>query len=141
MKQDTSMLRARESAAAPTSMLQGAPLRYCITKLRSAGQNLYFLRGILIGRRERRFTVAEWRYRIERIDLNPETDTDDQLGKILREYAGAGHAFENPKNKSGYRPEAAANAWCRTLSFFAQTIKAESRRSIVADVREDSHCG
>ena len=26
------MLQAPESAAAPTSMLQGAPLRYCITK-------------------------------------------------------------------------------------------------------------
>lgn len=84
------MLRARESAAAPTSMPQGAPLRYCITKLRSAGQNLYFLRGTLIRRRERRFTVAEWQYRIERIDLNPETDTDDQLGKILREYGQQG---------------------------------------------------
>jgi carboxymethylenebutenolidase len=47
-------------------------------------------------------------------------------------YTGAGHAFENPSNKSGYRPEAAADAWCRTLSFFAQTIKAESRKV---------HCG
>ena len=59
----------------------------------------------------------------------------------LKIYAGAGHAFENPGNKSGYRPEAAADAWCRTLSFFAHSIKAESRRSIVAVVREDSHCG
>jgi len=50
----------------------------------------------------------------------------------LKIYAGAGHAFENPGNKSGYRPEAAADAWCRTLSFFAQTIKAESRKV---------HCG
>ena len=47
-------------------------------------------RGTLIRRRERRFTVAEWQYRIERIDLNPETDTDDQLGKILREYGQQG---------------------------------------------------
>jgi len=47
-------------------------------------------------------------------------------------YAGAGHAFENPRNKNGYRPEAAADAWCRTLSFFAKTIKAESRKV---------HCG
>jgi carboxymethylenebutenolidase len=39
-------------------------------------------------------------------------------------YTGAGHAFENPNNKSGYRPQATADAWCRTLSFFAQTIKA-----------------
>jgi len=47
-------------------------------------------------------------------------------------YAGAGHAFENPRNKNGYRPEAAADAWCRTLSFVAKTIKAESRKV---------HCG
>jgi carboxymethylenebutenolidase len=47
-------------------------------------------------------------------------------------YTGAGHAFENSSNKSGYRPEAAADAWCRTLSFFARTIKAESRKV---------HCG
>jgi carboxymethylenebutenolidase len=50
----------------------------------------------------------------------------------IKIYTGAGHAFENPSNKSGYRPEAAADAWCRTLSFFAQTIKAESRKV---------HCG
>ena len=34
--------------------------------------------------------MAEWQYRIERIDLNPETDPDDQLGKILREYGQQG---------------------------------------------------
>jgi len=50
----------------------------------------------------------------------------------LKIYAGAGHAFENPGNKSGYRPDAAADAWCRTLSFFAQTLKVESRKV---------HCG
>ena len=81
------MLQARESAAATTSMLQGAPLRYYITRLRRAGQ--CFARGTL-SRRERRFTVAEWQYRIERMDLNPETDPDDQLGKSLREYGQQG---------------------------------------------------
>jgi len=50
----------------------------------------------------------------------------------IKIYTGAGHAFENPSNKSGYRPEAAADAWCRTLSFFAQAIKAGSR---------NVHCG
>ena len=34
-------------------------------------------------------------------------------------YGGAGHAFENPANR-GYRPEAAADAWSRTLEFFKQ---------------------
>jgi len=33
-------------------------------------------------------------------------------------YGGAGHAFENPANKNAYRPEAAADAWLRTLKFF-----------------------
>jgi carboxymethylenebutenolidase len=33
-------------------------------------------------------------------------------------YDGAGHAFENPNNQSGYRPDAAKDAWERTLAFF-----------------------
>ena len=37
-------------------------------------------------------------------------------------YPGAGHAFENPNNKNGYRPEAAANAWQRIVTFLAQTL-------------------
>jgi carboxymethylenebutenolidase len=36
-------------------------------------------------------------------------------------YDGAGHAFESPANMSGYRPEATADAWLRTLKFFGQT--------------------
>ena len=35
-------------------------------------------------------------------------------------YDGAGHAFESPANKSGYRPKATADAWYRTLKFFQQ---------------------
>jgi carboxymethylenebutenolidase len=35
-------------------------------------------------------------------------------------YDGAGHAFENPNNKRGYRQYAAADAWNRTLAFYAQ---------------------
>jgi carboxymethylenebutenolidase len=38
-------------------------------------------------------------------------------------YPEAGHAFENPNNKSGYRAEDAANAWDRTIKFFAQYLK------------------
>ncbi len=38
-------------------------------------------------------------------------------------YAGAGHAFENPNNKAGYRPQAAQDAWNRTVSFLAETLK------------------
>lgn len=38
-------------------------------------------------------------------------------------YDGAGHAFENPNNKDGYRPQAAADAWTRMVSFFAGSLK------------------
>ena len=38
-------------------------------------------------------------------------------------YDGAGHAFENPTNTNGYRPEAAADAWARTLAFLNKTMK------------------
>jgi carboxymethylenebutenolidase len=38
-------------------------------------------------------------------------------------YEGAGHAFENPNNKSGYRPAAAGDAWARTLDFLDGSLK------------------
>ncbi|MCL5006348.1 MAG: dienelactone hydrolase family protein [Acidobacteria bacterium] len=38
-------------------------------------------------------------------------------------YEGAGHAFENPNNKAGYRPEAAREAKARTLSFLDSILK------------------
>ena len=38
-------------------------------------------------------------------------------------YDGAGHAFENPNNQGGYRPEAAADAWKRTVAFLGRTLK------------------
>jgi carboxymethylenebutenolidase len=38
-------------------------------------------------------------------------------------YEGAGHAFENPNNKSGYRAEAAADTWKRMVEFFNAKLK------------------
>lgn len=38
-------------------------------------------------------------------------------------YPDAGHAFENPNNKSGYRPADAADAWKHTVKFLADTLK------------------
>jgi carboxymethylenebutenolidase len=38
-------------------------------------------------------------------------------------YDGAGHAFENPNNTKGYRPEDAADAWKRTVDFLSHTMK------------------
>jgi dienelactone hydrolase len=51
--------------------------------------------------------------------------TLDKMGKKIdiKIYDDAGHAFENPNNKDGYRPEDAADAWKRTVSFFAETLK------------------
>ena len=38
-------------------------------------------------------------------------------------YPDAGHAFENPNNKTGYRADDAADAWKHTTSFLASTLK------------------
>lgn len=38
-------------------------------------------------------------------------------------YPDAGHAFENPNNKAGYRAADAADAWKRTTDFLASTLK------------------
>ena len=38
-------------------------------------------------------------------------------------YPDAGHAFENPNNKGGYRAQDAADAWKRMIDFFNQTLK------------------
>lgn len=38
-------------------------------------------------------------------------------------YTGAGHAFENPDNKTGYRPEATADASQRANAFFKMYLK------------------
>jgi carboxymethylenebutenolidase len=44
-----------------------------------------------------------------------------ELGKNVevKIYPDAGHAFENPNNKNGYRAEDAADAWQRTTAFLA----------------------
>ena len=46
-----------------------------------------------------------------------------QLGKSveIHLYPGAGHAFANPSG-TNYRPEAAADAWKRTVAFFKQHL-------------------
>jgi carboxymethylenebutenolidase len=49
----------------------------------------------------------------------------DQLGKKIdvKIYDDAGHGFENPNNKDGYRPADAADAWNRTVAFLAENLK------------------
>jgi len=41
----------------------------------------------------------------------------------IKIYPDAGHAFQNPNNKSGYRAEDTADAWQRTVNFLATTLK------------------
>jgi carboxymethylenebutenolidase len=47
-----------------------------------------------------------------------------QLGKKVEItiYPDAGHAFENPNNKEGYRPNDAIDAWNKTVAFLASTL-------------------
>jgi carboxymethylenebutenolidase len=49
----------------------------------------------------------------------------EQLGKKIevKIYPDAGHAFENPNNKQGYRSDDAADAWQRTVGFLAANLK------------------
>jgi carboxymethylenebutenolidase len=41
----------------------------------------------------------------------------------LKIYEGAGHSFENPNNKDGYRLQAAEDAWNRTIAFLNKSLK------------------
>lgn len=41
----------------------------------------------------------------------------------VKVYPDAGHAFENPNNKLGYREVAAGDAWKRTLTFLDHNLK------------------
>jgi carboxymethylenebutenolidase len=58
-------------------------------------------------------------------DVQKFAQTLKQLGKKVdvTVYPDAGHAFENPNNKAGYRPDDAADAWKRTVRFLAGTLK------------------
>jgi carboxymethylenebutenolidase len=41
----------------------------------------------------------------------------------IKIYDGAGHAFENPNNKDGYRPAATDDAWTRMVAFLKKTLQ------------------
>ena len=57
--------------------------------------------------------------------VNKFADQMKQLGKNVevKIYPDAGHAFENPNNKGGYRADDAADAWRRMTQFFATYLK------------------
>ena len=58
-------------------------------------------------------------------DVNKFAETLKKAGKKveIKVYPDAGHAFENPNNKEGYRAEDAADAWKRTVAFLAENLK------------------
>ncbi len=58
-------------------------------------------------------------------DVKKFQEAMEKLGKKIdvKIYSDAGHAFENPNNKQGYKPEDAADAWKRTTDFLAATLK------------------
>ena len=58
-------------------------------------------------------------------DVKKFEETMKRLGKQIEimVYPDAGHAFQNPNNKEGYRPQDAADAWKRTVSFLERTLK------------------
>jgi len=58
-------------------------------------------------------------------DVRKFGETLDKMGKKIdvKIYDDAGHAFENPNNKDGYRAADAADAWQRTIDFLAANLK------------------
>lgn len=64
-----------------------------------------------------------------------------QLGKKIEVtvYPDAGHAFENPNNKAGYRAQDAADAWKKTVSFLDSNLKKGGARKAkqTEDYEED----
>lgn len=58
-------------------------------------------------------------------DVRKFEQTLKKLGKKveIKIYTDAGHAFENPNNKDGYRADDAADAWQRTINFLAEHLK------------------
>ena len=58
-------------------------------------------------------------------DVNKFESQLKALGKTveIHIFPDAGHAFENPNNKQGYRAEDAAQAWKLTVDFLAKNLK------------------
>ncbi len=60
---------------------------------------------------------------VDAINAFAKTMKADGKSVDVKIYDGAGHAFENPNNKAGYKPEAAKDAWDRITVFFAKNLK------------------
>jgi carboxymethylenebutenolidase len=70
----------------------------------------------IFGARDRGIPVA---------DVRKFGETLDNMGKKIeiKIYDDAGHGFQNPNNKDGYRAADAADAWRRITDFLATTLK------------------
>jgi len=60
---------------------------------------------------------------VDDVNKFAQTLKDDGKQVEVKIYPEAGHAFENPNNKGGYRATDAADAWDRTVKFLAATLK------------------
>jgi len=58
-------------------------------------------------------------------DVKQFQKTLQSMGKRaeMKIYADAGHGFQNPNNKDGYRADDAADAWKRIIAFLVDTLK------------------
>ncbi len=58
-------------------------------------------------------------------DVHKFGEAVDKAGKSIdvKIYDDAGHAFENPNNKAGYRAADAQDAWNRMIEFLGKTLK------------------
>jgi carboxymethylenebutenolidase len=58
-------------------------------------------------------------------DVDSFKKTMKNLNRIVdvKVYDGAGHSFENPNDENAYRPEAAQDAWNRTVAFLSKSLK------------------
>ena len=69
--------------------------------------------------------VAKQAFGITPDDVKKFQDSMEKLGKKIdvKIYPNSGHAFENSDNKPAYRADDAADAWQRTVTFLAATLK------------------
>jgi len=58
-------------------------------------------------------------------DVDAFKKTMKNLNRVIdvKIYDGAGHSFANPNDKDAYRPEAAEDAWKRTIAFLNKSLK------------------
>ncbi|HLV95887.1 MAG TPA: dienelactone hydrolase family protein [Candidatus Acidoferrales bacterium] len=58
-------------------------------------------------------------------DVDAFKKTMKTLNRVIdvKVYDGAGHSFENPNDKNSYRPEAAQDAWNRSVAFLNKWLK------------------